>query len=178
MVIPDCELTHQTSQILSTWNVGKKSSDSHLGVDVQGEEVYSLCFCTISAISTDNDGFLCVTTQYDDLQCIRYCHLTDVNVELAVGQAIAYGTFIGHCKNHVHLEYGVSTTVYTNSVIRCGQLTYYKADPMPLLESRKDMVYDYREDEDYIDLSYLPEAKLDEVTESVLDEFEGGYDDE
>lgn len=40
------------------------------------------------------------------------------------------------------------------------------------------MVYDYREDEDYKDLSNLPDTKLDEITQDVLDEFDGGAGNE
>lgn len=177
-VFENCPLTNQDSKVLKEFFVGKSSSESHLGIDVSGSSVYSLSFGVVCGVGLEEDGCIAVTVQYDDFQCIRYCHLSVVADSIGIGDTIEYRDFIGNCERYVHLEYGVSTTISSNSIIRCGDTEYYKSDPLPLLESRTDMVYDYREDEDYKDLSNLPDTKLDEITQDVLDEFDGGAGNE
>lgn len=177
-LLEDTSLTGKPSRVLKHFFVGKYANESHLGIDVEGTTIFSLCFGVVCSVGADESGFQCVTVQYDEYQCVRYCHLDCVDSNIVVGSTIEYKDAIGTCTMYVHLEYGVSTTISSNSIIRCNELEYYKSDPLPLLENRRDMIYDYREDEDYKDLSGMEDTELDEITQDILNEFDGGAGNE
>lgn len=170
MIITNCDITHTNSKILRSWKVSSNPSVCHTGIDISGSIVYSICFGAVVSITKDFDGYA-VTVQYDDYKCVRYCHLSSVDVQL--GTPIKFGEVIGKCNKYVHFEYLISDKCYPYWSVNISDVIFYKCDPTPVLFERKQFLYDYREDMPYTDTSNMLEAKLDEITPEVLFEFEG-----
>lgn len=191
MLLRNCPIINSDAEVIDVWciaddtpgNASPYSSNSmynHSGVDLKRftiksksdiNEVFSICYGSVVAVNFDLDGFV-VTVQYDSEKCVRYCNLLSVYV--TIGQAVKYGDKIGIYRDYVHFEYAISTESDSSWAVRIGDLTYYKADPMPVLQNRYLYLYDYREDEPEEDFSNLPDAELNKITNAVLSEFRGG----
>lgn len=107
----------------------------HTGIDVYGKSVYTYAPGVVLAAGSE-DGLYTVTVQYDAFSCLRYGHLS--SVEVGAGDIIQAGSKIGIADKYLHFEY--ATKEKRNSVwpVRVGSQIYYKQDPALMIGVRND----------------------------------------
>lgn len=118
-----------------TKNTSMLHEDIHTGVDIQGQKVYSMSPGTVILVGYDGK-YKNVIIRLDEENCFNYAHLTDT--DLRYNEDVEEGTFIGHCDSFVHFEHG--SRQQTLWPIRIGTLTYFKKDPMYVLENSWESV--------------------------------------
>ena len=136
------------TQILKHYEA--ESKQKHSGIDLAGQEIYSVCQGVVIDISKHQDYHCnityCVTIQVTESQCIRYGHLSIVTVDS--NQVVSRYDEIGVCSKYVHLEYLTRNMPDSIWPVRIGDVEYYKHDPTVLVDGSLKF-----EDQSYYDVN-------------------------
>ena len=144
MVIPNCGVTQQSSEILKECVLSKSNplykeyGGYHTGVDISGSNIYSLYDGTIALIGDDAKGHS-VIIQTGSSLCICYRNLHTLS-DIRAGMTISAGTYIGAVQHYVHVE--ALTQAKSLWPVRIGVSTWYKQDIMNYLTSYTPSNYD------------------------------------
>ncbi len=84
------------------------------------------------------DRYYVVNIQCNASECIRYGHLTSINVKL--NDIVKPGTLIGQADKFVLFEYCTVAKGDSKYPVRIYTKTYYKQNPMKILESKYEIV--------------------------------------
>lgn len=134
MVISNCEITKQDSQVLRECVLDKNSAaykathEFHTGTDLQATSVYSAYDGTVVSVGEDSSG-QSVIIQTGVSFCVCYKHLMNVNVQ--PGYQLAAGYHIGDVSKWVHVELLTHDT--NDWPVRIGAEDWFKQDTEPLL---------------------------------------------
>lgn len=140
MVISNCEITKQDSQVLKPCVMStndeeyKVTGQFHTGIDLSGNDIYSVYSGTVVYTGEDESG-KCVVVQTGSSFCITYKHLDTVDVRM--GQNINGGGRLGACLKYVHVELLQKTNSFWP--VRIGSDTWYKQNPEPIFERSLDV---------------------------------------
>ena len=135
MMIPNCGITGSDADVLKTFKYTADNRYStysyyHSGVDLSGDVAYSVCNGRVVYVGESDDGRFGVIVQYSGDVFFQYKNITDTL--LTAGDDIVKGSLIGGCDKYVHFEY--ITSGENEWPVRVVDRTYYKHDPMPLIE--------------------------------------------
>ena len=133
-VLKDCIITNSDAEVVRSYTVALGEDAYHLGIDLIADQVY--CPCYGVAIYTGLiDGLPSCTVQYSNNICLRFTHLSEVQVN--AGDLIVASQVIGLADEYVHFEYLTSeaTTPAFRVFFNASQTSYYlyKHDPMLVL---------------------------------------------
>lgn len=164
MMIPNCGITGSDAEVLKTFKYEDDNkyvtySYYHSGVDLSGTQAYSICSGRVVAVSTSDEGDLGVIIQYSGDVFFQYKNI--LHTPLHAGDDIVTGTFIGTCDKYVHFEY--ITSGENEWPVRIVDRTYYKHDPMPLIEDGFSEFYE-------VPSVFLYSEEYDENTETCFPE--------
>ncbi len=135
MVISNCEITKQDSEILRSCVMDKNSQEYkktrqfYTGVDLTATDVYSAYQGTVVLIGKDEHGQN-VIVQTGSSFCINYSHMT--NIDVRAGQQISARDRLGLANKYVHVELLQSAQSYWP--VRISSATWYKHDPQPIFD--------------------------------------------
>ena len=85
-----------------------------------------------------SDIYYIVTIQSNSSECVRYGHLRSVNVK--VNDIVTEGSLIGQTDKFVLFEYCTVAKGTSKFPVRIYTKTYYKQDPMPLLDKKYEVI--------------------------------------
>ena len=143
MVIPNCGITHQDSEVLKQCVMSQRDplykiyNEYHTGVDLSASNVFSLYDGTIVSIGSTSQGHS-VIIQTGVSLCICYKYL-QVPKELMEGDTVSAGQQLGTVDKYVHVE--LLTKTKSNWPVRIGRDTWYKNDITSLIEDSKSASY-------------------------------------
>lgn len=134
MVISNCEITKQNSEILRPCVMDTQSSaykstkQFHTGVDLTGHQIFSAYSGTVVLTGRDELG-QCVIVQTGSSFCISYRHLSNTCIQM--GADVTEGQLLGQADRYVHVE--LLQRVESDWPVRISTETWYKRDPEPIL---------------------------------------------
>ena len=102
----------------------------HTGIDVYGVSVYTYAPGVVLAVGQEN-GLYSVTVQYDAYSCLRYCHLS--SVEVGAGDIVQAGSKVGKADKYLHFEYATKDKKSSVWPVRVMSQIYYKQDPAAMI---------------------------------------------
>lgn len=174
--LKNCCITQKDSVVIKQFSSTEKlNQNGHYGVDILCDDVFSICFGIVAMIHTEDNHYH-ISVQYNDSILLRYCNLNKCYV--TVGQPIVYNQLLGVADNHIHFEYCIPVMQDSSRCVRICNVTYMKSNPLPVLMNRAQFVPDFRDNMNNYDNEENEVATVDEITESVLDEFTGGRGNE
>lgn len=137
MIITNCVVTNSDSTVIKEYVDSDRDEryklykGYHTGIDLSGQDVYSMCPGVVSIVSIDpNSNMISLVIQFDATNCLIYSNLIDCTVD--VGQTVDTYAKVGTCKDYVHFEY--ANKVPSRWPVRVGAQTFYKHDPTALVK--------------------------------------------
>ena len=106
------------------------------GVEYYTDDVKAAADGTVLYIGKQN-GLYVVTVQCNANECLRYCNLKTCDVDL--NDSITEGSVIGIANKYVCIEY-CTTGNKNRYVVRIYNKTYFKQNPMDILEGKYDVL--------------------------------------
>lgn len=169
MIITNCAITMQDSEILKPCVMDKNSEDYkklgkfHTGLDISATNVFTAYKGRVVYIGSENSGRT-VVVQTGSSFCVCYKQLKSVTVNM--NDMLDKEFFIGSVDKYVHVE--VYLKDVSNWPVRLGQETWYKADANLLIYGGLQTKYEYAYKEDYISDWNAPvdESTLSEMTDN------------
>lgn len=145
-VIKDCIVTQGDAEVLREY-VDSKSDPLYKSykkfnssLDLKCKEVYSMFSGLVVIASRDPYKKTYTTTiRYSNTTLMSYSNLKSLNV--SEGDEVDVGDLIGIAQKFVSMEYlNFKTSLWP---VRIWNLTYYKQDPYPIIESGGEGISDY-----------------------------------
>lgn len=136
MVIPNCGITHQDSEVLKQCVMSDKDplfkiyGEYHTGVDLSARNIFSLYDGTVVSIGDSSKGHS-VIIQTGMSFCISYRWLT-ITSSISAGETVCAGQEIGRVDKYIHVE--VLTKSQSKWPVRIGRVQWYKTDPMNVIQ--------------------------------------------
>lgn len=135
MVISNCEITKQDSEVLRSCVMStdsaeyKQTKELFPSTDLSGSDIYAAYAGTVVLLNRDDLG-KCIIIQTESSFCITYKHMDEVDVKL--GQYIDKGQHLGKVNKFVRIELLKSSS--TIWAVRIGSATWYKHDTQPIFD--------------------------------------------
>lgn len=130
MVISNCEITKQNSEVLKdcvmlkTSSLYKEYGGYHTGMDIAGSDVYSLYDGTVVSVGRSGSRYS-VIVQTGSSFCMCYANIISIPL-VRKGQTVSAGDHLGKVRGYVHIE----ALSKTESLwpVRIGKEDWYKYD--------------------------------------------------
>jgi len=137
-----------------------------IGYRVECDSVFSISHGRIAYVGHGTDGYVQVCVWVNHNELIRYGHLH--NVQFDANQDIVPGIKLGDAQKYVVVEYCTSWKGDSKFPVRCYNHTYYKQDPIDILEGR------YMPQSTMTMVTSIPKGKViaDYTTDDQRNEFE------
>lgn len=159
MVIPNCGITKQNSEVLESCTQYKAGNRYHIAYDIIGNNIYTLYDGTVVISNTGHIG-QSVIVQTGMSFCIVYANLKYTTVN--PGDYVSKGQQIGVANRYVHVEF--LTKEPSDWVVRVAGINWYKQDPSVLFTSSLSTANNAQFDTlGIIELSDYPSGDYDKV---------------
>ena len=143
IIVNDAPLTD--NMIIGKWN--DRVAPYHTSVDIVTNDVYSVSDGKVIFQGKFENNTISVAVQINNSQVLIYGNLIDT--ELRPGMSVSTYDLIGHTADYVKFEYCTSAQSNSKWPFRPNENTYFKQDPMQVLEGRviltnyKSKTYEY-----------------------------------
>lgn len=124
MVIENCKVTHQDSEVLRECSMEQSDTQEfHTGIDLVGATAYSIYDGVVVAVGHYSSNTSVIIRSSSSL-CMKYDRVLDCSV--SAGERVSAGQPLGTIDRYVHVE-ALSNTP-SSWPVRIGRSTWYKCD--------------------------------------------------